>query len=107
MGGLATQMVTLIRPTSEPSIADDLQRDRSETDEITVRAWLKQLTGERALSVLGQLTTTAWKCRFRKPHELRDDIEAGWRVRDQRGDEYEVRGVTVTGGLCSLLLERV
>jgi len=107
MGGLATREVTIIRPRSEPKSGEDLQRDRSETDEISVRAWLKQLSGERALSVLGQLTTKAYKCRFAKPREMEHEIAVGWRVRDEEGHEYEVLGVVRTGRAYDLMLERV
>jgi len=106
MGGLATREITLIRPRSEPKTGEDLQRDRSETDEITVRAWVKQLSGERALTVLGQLTTKAYKSRFRKPRELDQEVAVGWRVRDEEGNEYEIRGVVRTGSLYDLLIER-
>jgi len=106
MGGLATREVTLIRPRSEPTTDDELQRDHSETDEISVKAWLKQLSGERALTVLGQLTTKAYKCRFRG-NDLEHEVAVGWRVRDGDGHEYEVKGVVRTGGLYDLMLERV
>ena len=106
MSGLATQEITLIRPTSEPSISDDLQRDRSETDETKVRGWLKQLSGERALTVLGVLTDKAYKLRFRAG-ALDHEIEAGWRVRDGQGTEYTVKMAMRTGGLWNLTLEAV
>jgi len=98
----ANATVTLIRPTA--GTGRDPERD--ERDEIQVRAWLKQISGERARNTLGQLTFEAYKCRFAAPAKLVNQITAGWRVRDEAGNEYQVKGVTQTGRMYNLTLER-
>jgi len=94
--------ITLIRPTA----GTGRDPERGERDEIVVRAWLKQLSGERALTTMGQLTFEADKCRFTAPADLDVQITAGWRVRDEAGNEYQIKGVTLTRQTYTLTLER-
>jgi hypothetical protein len=94
--------ITLIAPTS--GSGRDPDRDTEEYGPI--RAWLKQISSERAAMTLGIGNTDIYKCRFPAPRSIRRQIVSGWRVRDADGTEYEITSSVLNPDGYILTLER-
>ncbi len=90
-----------------PTATAGRNAERGDRREIKLCVWLHQISGERAMNVLGTFAARAYKCRFRAPTSLTVSIAPGWRAVDAANHEYDVRAVVENRGLYDLTLERV